>query len=49
MEDLALLLVFERLVVAGQVELADNSSVQMEVLLVAPPVDSLAPLGCKDD
>ena len=37
MEDLALLLVFERLVVAGQVELAGDPTMQTEVLLVAPP------------
>ena len=37
MSDPALLIVFERSKVANQVELADDSSMQMEVLLMAPP------------
>ena len=36
MEDLALMLVFERLVDAGRVELADNPTMRTEILLMAP-------------
>ena len=47
------MLVFERQVVAGQVELADDLTVQTKVLFVAPPrgppMDSLDILGIKDD